>query len=159
MDERHRTGIKRLVLSNLGRTPPRYKTGEWADDGSDCTFPNCSKYCLTSSTVVDADRPPTKIFLVFVINCKEKKTWNSQSIAWFLRVTARIQSTRRDYTHRRNRTRCITWMHSSYPDFRSAIINHVTPHQGLPTQTSINHGPHVINKVSISMISNINEFV
>ena len=33
------------------------------------TFPNCSKYCFMSSTVVDAERPPTKIFFVFVIIC------------------------------------------------------------------------------------------
>ena len=33
------------------------------------TFPNCSKYDLTSSTVVDALSPPTNIFFVFVTNC------------------------------------------------------------------------------------------
>lgn len=34
------------------------------------TFPNWSKYCLTSSMVVFTDRPPTKIFLVRVTNCR-----------------------------------------------------------------------------------------
>ena len=35
------------------------------------TFPNCSKYALTSSTVVVAERPPTKIFFVRD-TCKKK---------------------------------------------------------------------------------------
>lgn len=33
------------------------------------TFPNCSKYCFTSSTVVFTDSPPTKIFFVRVTIC------------------------------------------------------------------------------------------
>jgi len=36
---------------------------------SKLTFPNCSKYDLTSSIVVDALRPPTNIFFVFVTSC------------------------------------------------------------------------------------------
>lgn len=34
------------------------------------TLPNCSKYCLTSSTTVFADNPPTNIFFVLVTICK-----------------------------------------------------------------------------------------
>ena len=37
------------------------------------TFPNCSKYALTSSTVVVAERPPTKIFFVRD-TCKKRMT-------------------------------------------------------------------------------------
>ena len=33
------------------------------------TGPNCSKYALTSAAEVDADRPPTNIFLVRVTSC------------------------------------------------------------------------------------------
>ena len=36
------------------------------------TLPYCSKYALTSSTVVVAERPPTKIFFVFDI-CKPRE--------------------------------------------------------------------------------------
>lgn len=36
------------------------------------TFPNCSKYCFTSSTTVLADKPPTNIFFVLVTIWKEK---------------------------------------------------------------------------------------
>lgn len=45
------------------------------------TFPNCSKYCFTSSTVVFTDRPSTKIFFVRVTICsgREMRKWASES--------------------------------------------------------------------------------
>ena len=36
------------------------------------TFPNASKNARTSSSVVDADNPPTKIFFVLVTSCRHK---------------------------------------------------------------------------------------
>lgn len=48
------------------------------------TFPNWSKYCLTSSMVVLTDRPPTKIFFVLVTSLQHKKEKGSSSlIIWF----------------------------------------------------------------------------
>ena len=38
------------------------------------TFPNCSKYDRTSSTLVDALSPPTNIFFVFVTSCTYHQT-------------------------------------------------------------------------------------
>lgn len=37
------------------------------------TFPNCSKYCFTSSTTVLADKPPTNIFFVLVTIWKKER--------------------------------------------------------------------------------------
>lgn len=37
------------------------------------TFPNCSKYCFTSSTTVLADKPPTNIFFVLVTIWKKDR--------------------------------------------------------------------------------------
>lgn len=46
------------------------------------TFPNCSKYCFTSSTTVLADKPPTNIFFVLVTIWKRERERGQRRRRW-----------------------------------------------------------------------------
>lgn len=61
-----------LTLRSLSLSLATDREEEKKKPQCDLTFPNCSKYCFTSSTTVLADNPPTNIFFVLVTIWKKK---------------------------------------------------------------------------------------